>query len=119
MARRRAAQGRGVATLAAKPQERPKRIKTDDRPKMGADGWREDWPEDLKSPIFWPARRTPFRSMPKRRPLNQDPRTRAYVQYMRLTHNGRRTPPSPTCSECGAEMTDAEVAEFKALRAPG
>jgi hypothetical protein len=54
MARRRAAQGRDTAILAATPDGQPKTTKTDDRPKMGADGWREDWPEDLKDPIFLP-----------------------------------------------------------------
>jgi hypothetical protein len=116
MARRRAAQGRDKTILAAKPEERPKRIKSDDRPKMGADGWREDWPDWAKYEINWPSRRTPFRSLPKFEPLNQHPNTRRYVQWMRLTHNGRRGQDSP-CSECGAEMTEEDVAEFNALRA--
>jgi hypothetical protein len=117
MAPRRAAQGRGAATVPAKPDDQPKRPKTDDRPKMGADGWREDWPDWAKDPMFWSSRRTPFRSLPKGKPLNQDPRTRRDVQWMRLTHNGRRSPGSPRCNECGDVMSEEDIAELNALRA--
>jgi hypothetical protein len=116
MARRRAAQCRDATIVPAKP-DGPKRIKVDDRPKMGADGWREDWPEKMKSDIFRPSRLTPWRSMPKGKALNQDPNTRRFVQWMRLTHNGRRTVNSLRCTKCGAVMTEEDIAEFNALRA--
>ena len=50
--------------------------------------------------------------MSKKRKYRQPPQpaseaTRRYITWMRLTHNGRRTPTYPACSECGSKMTGA------------
>lgn len=36
-----------------------------------------------------------------------------FITWTRLTHGGRRTPESPTCSGCGDVMTELEKAEYK------
>jgi hypothetical protein len=80
-------------------------------PHIGPDGWYEDWPASARNEIFAKARQTPWRDMPKYPPLNQNPNTRRYVEWMRRTHNGRRTPLNRACSECDDQMTDREVSE--------
>jgi hypothetical protein len=86
-------------------------------PKIGPDGWYDDWPEWAKNPLSEDARGIPWRDM--RVPTGmENERTRRYVEWMRATHNGRRTPQSPECSECGEEMSEHEIAEYEAAQAP-
>jgi hypothetical protein len=86
---------------------------------IGVDGWYEDWPEWARDPIFAEARHIPWRDMPKFPPLNQHPNTRRYVQWMRESHNGRRSPSSPVCDECHSPMTDEEAADYRRKFVPG
>jgi hypothetical protein len=81
-------------------------------PQIGDDGWYDDWPEWAKNPLSEPSRHIPWRDMPAPR-LNQNEKTRRYVQWMRLTHNGRRLPSTPVCSECGDRMSEAEVEQYR------
>jgi hypothetical protein len=46
-------------------------------------------------------------------PIKPTKRTQAYIPWMRATHNGRRSPSNPPCSECGTVMTDDQVAEYR------
>ena len=50
-----------------------------------------------------------------REKLAADPQAR-YIQWMRLTHNGRRLPSHPACSECKSVMTGKQVAEYQELQ---
>jgi hypothetical protein len=45
------------ATLTRAQHTAAKTTKPYDRPKVRADGWREDWPEWAKYEINWPSRR--------------------------------------------------------------
>jgi hypothetical protein len=36
-----------------------------------------------------------------------------YVDWMSLTHSGRRTPLNGGCDECGDQITDDEIAESR------
>jgi hypothetical protein len=80
-------------------------------PQVGADGCYDDWPAWAKNPLSEDARHTLWRDIPKYPPLNQNPNTRRFVEWMRRTHNGRRTPLNRGCSECDDQMTDGEVTE--------
>jgi hypothetical protein len=79
-----------------------------DEPKIGPDGWYDDWPAWAKNPLSEGARHIPWRDMPTP-PLTQSEKTRLYVQWMRLTHNGRRTPLDRGCAECGDQMSEEQV----------
>jgi hypothetical protein len=87
---------------------------TTNEPHVGDDQWPDDWPEWARDPTFAEARHIPWRDMPKFGPLNQHPNTRRYVEWMRLTHNGRRTPLNVECDECHESMTDEQIADYEA-----
>jgi hypothetical protein len=92
---------------------------TDDRPaEPSCSGW-PDWAREVAeaSPDADELRHIPWRNMLPP-PIKPTKRTQAYIDWMRLTHNGRRTPLNPVCSECEDPMTEAEVAEYRAGRTP-
>jgi hypothetical protein len=42
----------------------------------------------------------------------QHPNPKAYIRWMRLTHNGRRLPSHPVCSSCGSRMSARDRREY-------
>jgi hypothetical protein len=85
---------------------------TTSEPQIGPDGWYDDWPDWAKNPLSEPSRHIPWRDMPMPL-LEQNEKTRRYVRWVRLTHNGRRTPLNRDCNECGDRMSEAEVEEYR------
>ena len=44
-------------------------------------------------------------------------RSRHYRAWVRLTHDGRRSPSWPECYRCGEIMTAEEIREYESLKA--
>jgi hypothetical protein len=114
------AYGRLTATVDIVPTDQPSTPL-----EVGPDGWYEDWPgwakESVKdSPEVDDLRRKTWAEMLPP-PQEATPQMRSYIRYMQLTHNGRRTPSSPVCNECGDHMSDEQISNYEAAlgRPPG
>jgi hypothetical protein len=92
-------------------------------PQVGDDGFYEDWPKWAKRTAMTSPERHQLRKLSWAQMLPPEKKTpkatRSYIEWMRLTHNGRRTPLTRDCTECGDHMTDEEIAEYREQFVPG
>jgi hypothetical protein len=90
---------------------------TDRQPQIGPDDW-HDWPEWAKESVRYSPEVDELKKLTWAEMLPPPPETtpqmRSYIRWKQLTHNGRRTPLTRRCHECGDEMTDEEVIDYHA-----
>jgi hypothetical protein len=92
-------------------------------PQVGDDGFYDDWPEWAKATAIASLERSELQKLTWAQmlpPVEGTPaKTKRYIEWMRLTHNGRRTHLTRDCNECGDQMTDEEIPEYREQFVPG